>query len=238
MVVLRAGIFSGVFAAIGYVAKKITGVLMKRSLALLGVLAAAVLVAGCGKSYTVDGKKFKVKKDKIVETSYGSKSDAKYFYKKPRIEKNNTLYVIGAVDVPGDSSPTRCEVAADMQARAELAAELKTRISNELQYSAEGFNINASNLSQITNQLTKIEFMQGAFIDTRFWEKKIVQNGPDSYVKYTCYSRAAMPLSKFKENTDRLLKEHEGDVFSSDFRRKVDASWDEFFKPEEIKQDE
>lgn len=198
---------------------------------------AAFLIGGCAKSYTSGGQKYKVKKDKIVETSYGSKSDAKYFYKKPRVEKNNTLYVIGAVDVPGDSSPSRCETAADMQARIELVSELKTRISNELQYAAEGFNINAASLTQIANQLTKVEFMQGAYIDTRFWEKKIVQNGPDAYVKYTCYSRAAMPLTKFKENTDRLVREYEGEQFSKDFQNKVDASWDEFFKPEEVKAD-
>ena len=77
--------------------------------------------------------------------------------------------------------------------------------------------------------------LQGVFIDTRFWEKKIVRNGPDTYVKYTCYSRAVMPMDAFEKHTDRLLKEYEGkNKLTPEFQQKVDASWDQFFKPVDI----
>ncbi|PIR17445.1 MAG: hypothetical protein COV46_04145 [Deltaproteobacteria bacterium CG11_big_fil_rev_8_21_14_0_20_49_13] len=202
---------------------------------LLMVGAAFILSACGGKSYTSGGVKYKVKKDKVVEASYGSRTTAKYFYKKPHVKKNKNFYVTGAVDVPGDSAPTRCEIASDLQAKMELASELNTRMENQLQYSSEGFSIDQQSLNQIATQSTKVEMLQGIYIDTRFWEKKIVRNGPDTYVKYTCYSRAVMPMKAFEEHTDRLLKEYEGkNKLSPEFQQKVDASWDRFFKPVDV----
>ena len=200
------------------------------------LLSAAFVGFGCGgKSYKAGGVKYKVKKDKIVERSYGKSRDAKYFYKQPHVKKNGNIYVMGSVDVPGDSSPARCTMAADLQARVELAGELNTRLENQLQYASEGFSIDASSLKQIASQSTKIEFLQGVYIDERFWEKRLVQSGPDTYIKYTCYSRVVMPLDKFQQQTDRLLKNHEKKgEFTPEFQKAVDAQWNNFFKPVEV----
>ena len=201
---------------------------------LLLFLTASFSACG-GKSYTVGGTKYKIKKDKVVETSYGQKQWAKYFYKEPHVKKNKMLYVLGAVDVPGDSSPTRCQMAADLQAKVELASELKSRFENQLQYCAEGLGISQSTLNQIAMQSTKIDFIQGIYIDDRFWEKKLVQNGPDTYVKYTCYSRAAMPMSSFEEYANKIAREEENkNKFSDEFVKKMDESWDRFFKPVDV----
>ena len=209
---------------------------MKKLLAFF-VTVAFIATAGiaCAKTYKVGDTKYKVKKDKIIETSYGQKKWAKYYYKEPHVKKNKILYVMGAVDVPGDSSPTRCAMAADLQAKVELAGQLKSRFENQLQYCAEGFGINQSSLDQIAMQSTKIDMIQGIYIDDRFWEKKLVQNGPDTYIKYTCYSRAAMPMKDFEENADRILKaEEKKQKFSDAFMQKVDSSWDQFFKPVDV----
>lgn len=213
---------------------------MKKYLVLAIAAVFCVTMIGCSKSttYRAGGQKVKVKKDKVIESSYGSKSTAKYLYKKPHVKKNKSLYVMGAVDVPGDSSPTRCQMAADLQAKVELASEIQSRLENQLQYSAEGFGIDKSSLMQIAQQSTKIDMIQGIFIDTRYWEKKLVQNGPDTYVKYTCYSRAVMPMDAFEKNTDRVLKEYEAKkVVTPEFENKVDASYDQFFKPVDVDDD-
>ncbi|MBI2342453.1 MAG: hypothetical protein HYU98_06960 [Deltaproteobacteria bacterium] len=189
----------------------------------------------CAKSYKVGGVKYKVKEDKVIETSYGKKKIAKYFFKKPHVKKDKKIYVIGTVDVPGDSAPSRCEMAADLQAKLELAGELNSRFENQLQYAAEGFSIDASSLKQIASQSTKIDFIQGIYIDNRFWEKKLVRNGPDTYVKYSCYSRAAMPMKSFEQYADKILKEHEEkDKFSPEFQQKVDGAWNQFFNPVDV----
>jgi hypothetical protein len=208
---------------------------MKTStIAVLTVLC-VLFTSACATSYKVGDTKYKVKKDKIVEKSYGSKTIAKYYYKKPHVKKNKIMYVIGTVDAPGDSAPSRCELASDLQAKMELATELKSRFENQLQYSSEGFNINTADLKQVAMQSTKIEFVQGIYIDNRFWEKKLVQNGPDTYVKYTCYSRAAMPMKSFEDFANRILKEHEDKKeFSGAFVQKVNESWDQFFKPVDV----
>lgn len=212
---------------------------MKKYLVLVVAVAfAATALSACGKSYKVGGTKYKVKKDQVVETSYGKKKIAKYFYKKPHVKKSKKIFVVGTVDVPGDSAPSRCEIASDLQAKMELAAELHSRFENQLQYASEGFGIDQQSLNQIAMQSTKIEFLQGVYIDNRFWEKKIVRNGPDTYVKYTCYSRAVMPLKAFEENADRLLKEYEGkNQLSAEFQKKVNESWDQFFKPVDVEDD-
>ncbi len=191
-----------------------------------------------GSSYRVGGVKYKVKESEVIETSYGKKKYAKHFYKKPHVKKDGNIYVLGAVDVPGDSSPTRCQTAADLQARVELSKELNTRLENQLQYAAEGFSIDASSLKQISSESTKIEFLQGVFIDNRFWEKVLVQNGPDAYVKYTCYSRAAMPIDKFQQKAQSLLDEHEKKgQFTAEFAKAVNDQWNQFFKPVEVDDD-
>lgn len=203
------------------------------------VIVAAFFVVSsfaCAKSYKSGGVKYKVKEDKIIETSYGKKKIAKYFYKKPHVKKDKKLYVLGSVDVPGDSAPSRCQMAADLQAKVELASELHSRFENQLQYSAEGFGIEKASLMQIAMQSTKIEFIQGIFIDNRYWEKRLVQNGPDTYVKYTCYSRAAMPVEAFQKYADKILKESEAKdkALSPEFEKKVDESYDQFFKPVDV----
>ncbi len=209
------------------------------TLAVLSIFAVALLACGTSKSYRgAGGVKYKVKNDKVIETSYGSKSTAKYFFKQAHVKKNKNLYVTGAVDVPGDSSPTRCQLAADLQAKVELASELKSRFENQLQYCSEGFGIDQSSLNQIAMQSTKIDFIQGIFIDTRYWEKKLVQNGPDTYVKYTCYSRAVMPMKSFEDQTDKIMKDEEAKkVVTPEFQQKVDASYDQFFKPVDVDDD-
>lgn len=212
---------------------------MKKIFLLAVALAFAAVSCGTSKSYKVGGTKYKVKNDKLIETSYGKKKYAKYFYKKPHVKKSKKLYVMGAVDVPGDSSPTRCGMAADLQAKVELASELKSRFENQLQYCAEGFGIDQSSLNQIAMQSTQIDFIQGIYIDNRFWEKKLVQNGPDTYVKYTCYSRAVMPMKSFEQYADKLLKEEENKgKFSPEFQEKVDTAWDQFFKPVDVEDDQ
>ena len=80
--------------------------------------------------------------------------------------------------------------------------------------------------------------MQGVYIDNRFWEKKLVQNGPDTYIKYTCYSRAVMPLKSFEQYANRILKENEAkDKLSPEFEQKVDEAYDQFFKPVDVDDD-
>ena len=211
--------------------KKIITIVMALSICLF-------LGEACAKSYKVDGVKYKVKKDKVIEKSYGKKKWAKYYFKKAHVKKNKNIYVIGAVDVPGDSAPTRCELASDLQAKIELASELQSRFENQLQYASEGFGIDQSSINQVAMQSTKIERLQGIFIDNRFWENKLVQNGPDTYIKYTCYSRAVMPLKAFEENADRIMKEYEAKgTFSPEFQAKVDNAWDQFFKPVDVDDD-
>lgn len=210
---------------------------------LIAVIAVAFCATSCAvhaKSYKVGGVKYKVKEDKVIETSYGKKKTAKFFYKKPHVKKNKKFYVMGSVDVPGDSAPSRCGMAADLQAKVELASELHSRFENQLQYCAEGFGIDQSSLTQIAMQSTKIDFIQGIYIDNRYWEKRLVQNGPDTFVKYTCYSRAVMPVKSFEEYADKILKEKEKEdakKFSEEFQQKVDASYDQFFKPVDVDDD-
>lgn len=212
-----------------------------RKYLLLAVALVFCLTSSCATSKTYRGQggvKYKVVEDKLIETSYGKKKYAKYFYKEPHLKKNGNLYVMGAVDVPGDSAPTRCGMAADLQAKVELASQLQSKFENQLQYCAEGFGIDQSSLNQIAMQSTKIDFIQGIYIDNRFWEKKLVRNGPDTYVKYTCYSRAVMPMKSFETNADRILKEYENkEKFSPEFQQKVDESWDQFFKPVDVDDD-
>lgn len=212
---------------------------MKRVVIL--ITAFAFLLTGAtafAKSYKVGGVKYKVKEDKVIDTSYGKKKIAKYFYKKPHVKKNKKLYVMGSVDVPGDSAPSRCGMAADLQAKVELASELQSRFENQLQYCAEGFGIDQSSLTQIAMQSTKIDFIQGIYIDNRYWEKRLVQNGPDTFVKYTCYSRAVMPVKAFEEYADKILKDNEDQKkFSPEFQQKVDGAYDQFFKPVDVDDD-
>lgn len=201
---------------------------------------AAMFGGACGgKSFKSEGVKYKLKKEKVVERSYGGKKKyAKYYYKKPHVKNNKNIYVIGSVDVPGDSSPVMCTKAADLQARVELAQELQSRYENQLQYAAEGFSIDTQTIKQIAAQSTKIEFLQGVYIDNRFWERKIVYRDPESFDKYTCYSRAVMPLSKFEEQAKRLLDEHQKKgEFSPEFMQQVNQQWDNFFKPVDVEDD-
>lgn len=212
---------------------------MKKVILILTALVFCLTAqSAIAKTYRAGGVKYVVKKDKIVEKSYGSKNTAKYFYKKAHVKKNKNLYVMGSVDVPGDSAPSRCQMAADLQAKVELASELKSRFENQLQFCAEGFGVSQSSLQQIAMQSTKIDFVQGIYIDTRFWEKRLVQNGPDTFVKYTCYSRAVMPMKSFEEYADKIMKEEEAKkAITPQFQQKVDQAWDQFFKPVDVDDD-
>lgn len=209
---------------------------MRSSIATaVAVIFSIMLLQSCADTYKSGGVKYKVKDEKVLESSYGKKKIAKYFYRKPHVKSGGNIYVVGSVDAPGNSAPSRCEIAADMQARVELAGELSTRIDHELAFAAKGYAIDGQSLSQITKQITRIENLQGVSIDNRYWEKRLVQNGPDVYLKYTCYSRAVMPLEALKEKTKALLAEYEAKRKLPDgIVEKAVVAWDEFFKPVEV----
>lgn len=193
---------------------------------LLLVSSFAFLVS-CAHTYPVDPSP-----DDILSTSSG-KEKPEWAIEKPRYVKKDNLYVSGLVEIDGSQSPARGLLAADLQARANLLSELKTRLHAQLQYATEGFDIDQQRLNNIITESIDVHSLSGLYIAERFYEKVRIGGGYYPREKYICYSLATISLPDFKEAIARNLKEDFNKPFSENFDQKVDKAWDKFFYPNE-----
>jgi len=183
-----------------------------------------LLLFSCAHQYPMDPGK-----DEILSTSNG-KSRPSWAMDKPRFVKKKQLFVSGMVEVDGDDSPAKGLMAADLQARANLLSELKTRLHAQLQYATEGFNVDQQRLNNIISESIEVSNVSGLYISERFYEKVKVKNRYSPRVKYACYSLATISLDKFKEAVQRNLKaEVNSKELTKEFERKSDEAWEKFF---------
>lgn len=168
--------------------------------------------------------------DQVLSTTDGKGEIPKWVYLQPLREENGRVLVSGVVDISGDQSPSRGLTAADLQARAELAKQIRTRLSSKLQYANEGFGYDNQVLDGIITQASDVNHMSDVRIAERGFAKVLVKNGAGSQVRYTCYSLASVDAQDLKRMIARSLAEAEGrGKISESFRKKVDKEWNRFF---------
>ncbi|OGQ36953.1 MAG: hypothetical protein A3F16_03350 [Deltaproteobacteria bacterium RIFCSPHIGHO2_12_FULL_43_9] len=171
--------------------------------------------------------------DKILATSNG-KDRPSWAMDKPRYVKKDQLYVSGMVEIDGNQSPSKGLLAADLQARANLLSELKSRLQAQLQFATEGFHYDQQHLNNIITESINVHSLTGLYIDQRFYEKVLVRNSQFPQVKYTCYSLATISMKDFREAVERNLRNNNsGKPLTEDFKKKVDKAWDRVFDSEE-----
>lgn len=168
--------------------------------------------------------------DRVLSTTDGKNEIPKWVYLQPLREENGRVLVSGVVDISGDQSPSRGLTAADLQARAELAKQIRTRLSYKLQYANEGFGYDNQVLEGIISQASDVNHMSDVRIAERGFAKVLVNNGVGSQVRYTCYSLASVDANELKKMIARSLAEAEGrGQISQSFRKKLDREWNNFF---------
>ncbi len=168
--------------------------------------------------------------DKVLSTTDGKNEIPEWVYLRPLREENGRVLVSGVVDISGDQSPSRGLTAADLQARAELAKQIRTKLSAKLQYANEGFGYDNQVLDGIISQASDINHMSDVRIAERGFAKVLVNNGIGSQVRYTCYSLASVDAQDLKRMIARSLAEAEGrGQISESFRKKIDKEWERFF---------
>lgn len=168
--------------------------------------------------------------DKVLSRAEGYSSTPEWAIIQPRFIENDTIYVSGGQDISGDQSPSRGCTASDVQAKANLISEIKTRLQSQLQLANENFDYDQSTLRQIINSATEVKFVTGLQISRRYYEKTLNETAHDKQVRYSCYSLAALPMEEFKRNVIRALRESEGrNQLSEDFKSRVNKSYDKFF---------
>ncbi len=168
--------------------------------------------------------------DRVLSTTDGKNELPEWVYLRPLSERDGRVFVSGVVDIAGDQSPSRGLTAADLQARAELAKQIRTRLSAKLQYANEGFGYDNQVLEGIISQASDVNHMSDVRIAERGFAKILVKNGNGNEVRYTCYSLASVDAQDLKRMIARSLAEAEGrGRISTSFRKKIDREWNRFF---------
>lgn len=188
----------------------------------------SLLLTSCAHKYPTDPEP-----DRILSTSNG-KERPTWAMEKPRFVKKDQLFVSGMVEIDGNQSPSKGLLAADLQARANLLSELKSRLYAQLQFATEGFHYDQQHLNNIITESINVHSLTGLYIDQRFYEKILVKNSQFPQVKYSCYSLATISMKDFKEAVERNLRADSSEKpLSQDFKKKVDKAWDRIFDSEE-----
>jgi len=168
--------------------------------------------------------------ERVLYSADGTNKIPEWVYLRPYEEIAGRIFVSGVVDITGNQSPSRGLAAADLQARAELAKQIRTRLSNQLQYANEGFGYDNQVLEGIITQGSEVVHMSDVRIVDRGYAQIATTNLPGASIKYTCFSRASVDAANLKQMIERSLAEAEGQGrISESFRKKVDGEWNRFF---------
>lgn len=192
------------------------------------LLLLSLSLISCAHKYPTDPEP-----DRILATSNG-KERPTWAMEKPRFIKKEQLFVSGMVEIDGNQSPSKGLLAADLQARANLLSELKSRLFAQLQFATEGFHYDQQHLNNIITESINVHSLTGLHIDQRFYEKVLIKNSQFPQVKYTCYSLATISMKDFRTAVERNFKsDSTGKPLTEDFKKKVDKAWDRVFESEE-----
>ena len=168
--------------------------------------------------------------DVILSTSDGTNKTPAWVHSRPYAEEEGRIFVSGLVYISGDQNPARGMAAADLQARAELAKQIRTRLSNQVQFANEGFGYDNQVLDTIITQGSEVSHLSDVRITHRGFSKIFSDNEKGGRVVYECYSRASIDSAYLKRMIEQSLAEAEGKGrISESFRKKVDKEWDRFF---------
>jgi uncharacterized protein YcfL len=167
---------------------------------------------------------------RVIYTTDGSGVLPKWVFDNPIQEKDGKMLISGVVDIAGNQSPSRGLTAADLQARAEIAKQIKTRIAVKLQYANEGFGYDNQVLSQIVSQASDTTHMVNVRIVERGFAKIADTGNYGVETRYTCYSRASIEIEELKKMIARALQDaqQQGKI-SEEFKQKVEKEWNRFF---------
>jgi hypothetical protein len=172
--------------------------------------------------------------DRVLSTTDGKNELPDWVYLRPISEKDGRVFVSGVVDISGEQSPSRGLTAADLQARANIAKQIRTRLSARLQFANQGFGYDNQVLEGIISQASDVSHMSGVRIAERGFAKILVRNGNGGQVRYTCYSLASVDAQDLKQMITRSIAEAEGNgKISKSFRQKIDREWNRFFDEQE-----
>lgn len=195
----------------------------------VSMLILAATQIGCATNQAREEEKRLDEGEKILSSSNGSLEFPEWAYSKTRTVDEGKLFVSGNVDVDSSHSASRCLMAADMVARANLVKELKSRVQEQAQYAAEGMEMDQHSLYTIINQSTEPQRIVGSFVAERWYGKIKSQSTNSTQLRYHCFSRMALPLELFKLQLNQVLAGSGRDL-SRDFRDKMNKSWDMFFR--------
>ena len=186
---------------------------------------ALLVVQGCASKKQADSGGYR-----ILYTTDGSGKLPKWVYDIPVEEKDGKMLISGVVDIAGNQSPSRGLTAADLQARAEIAKQIKTRVAVKLQYANEGFGYDNQILSQIVSQASDATHMVNVRIVERGFAKISDVDNLGISTRFTCYSRAAIEIDELKKMIARALQDAQDQgKISEEFKQKVEKEWNQFF---------
>lgn len=184
-----------------------------------------LVIQGCA-SKSVD----KVTGYKVIYTADSTGKIPAWVHSIPTEEKDGKMLIGGVVDIAGNQSPARGLTAADLQARAELAKYIKTRLAVKLQYANEGFGYDNQVLYQIVSQVADVSNIVRVNIIERGFAKIADVDEYGLKTRFTCYSRVSVDVQELNSMVARSLREAENQgQISESFREKVEEEWKTFF---------
>lgn len=168
---------------------------------------------------------------KVIYTADNTGKIPVWVHSTPTEEKDGKMLVGGVIDIAGNQSPARGLTAADLQARAELAKYIKTRLAVKLQYANEGFGYDNQVLYQIVSQVSDVSNIVRVNIIERGFAKIADVDEYGLKTRFTCYSRISVDVQELNNMVSRSLREaEEQGRISEPFREKVEQEWKQFFQ--------
>lgn len=197
-------------------------------LLLLGIS----ILSGCVSSRSrMHDPEYYAKGDEILSTSDDSKNYPNWAFSEPRFVRDDVLFVSGSLDINGDQSPARGLDAAAMIARANLSSEIQQRLRLQMQYAAEGLQVEPQSLDQIINIESKTERLSGVYVAQRWYAKVKVPAEGQVLVRYRCFVLVGLALPLYRKQLLDSLDGGSRMQLSTEFKKNIRDSWDQFFGP-------
>ena len=169
--------------------------------------------------------------ENILSSSNGQLSYPEWAYEKPRYIDNDTLFVTGAFQINPDQNVNACLSAALLNAKANLAAEINSRIEKKTQLGEEGFEVGQNSLQNMIHEFVKIDRLTSSSEAKRWFGKTSAVTSGKELATIKCFVQISMGLPEFKQNVYAAVVKIDPSV-SKDFKNKLEREWSSFFGPE------
>jgi hypothetical protein len=145
----------------------------------------------------------------------------------PFIVDSGFVVSTGFVTIPADGNRPEAGVTmAQMQARAELAKAIETKVENFAQLSSEGLAADSAQLRSIATETTKLTANDLRPRKTYYEKVKVISDSGVPRTEYHIWAEVVCDEAMFKRHVMDAIRGQTGKtVYSKAFQESVDSNW-------------